>query len=191
MHEPTSDTRYRSGKEPKHRTVRNSLRKQILSGKQKGLPGTPDLCMSWESSERGVSVVALGEAAEWPDRAPRMEWVAGEAFYGALCFSIISGVWLESLLKLGIPIVLVDYPSDRFARRADQVFADPLPGYRAAVRHLAHQGLRRIHFLSSSTRIPPPDPDMSIDEWRAYAKGKWFEDPDNPIRGSEQRGRPE
>lgn len=153
-----------------------------IESQSKGIPGLPDMRMSWESSERGASVVALGEAKDWPDRAPRMEWVEQEGLDGALCFSIISEIWIERLLNLGIPVVLVDYPNDRFSRRVDQVYADPLPGYRAAVRHFVDQGLRRIHYLSSSTRVPSPDLDMSIDEWKAYAKGKWFEDPDNPIR---------
>ncbi len=141
-----------------------------------------DLRLSWEKTERAVSVVALSRAYDWPEGAPRLEWVEKEAFDGVLCFSIVSEAWIAKLLDMKMPVVLVDYPNTRFARQADQVFFEPLSAYSQAVKSFVDQGYKRIHYLSSSTRIPPSHPDMNFDEYRTYSKDKWFEDPDNRVR---------
>jgi DNA-binding LacI/PurR family transcriptional regulator len=52
------------------------------------------------------------------------------------------------------PLVLVDFNNDRFALNADQVYFDPLPGYRLAIAHLAARGARRIHFVGGLLRKP-------------------------------------
>jgi len=112
----------------------------------------------WAQPLRGLGVEVLGEGWTCEDRHPALEAVRAGNFDGLLCVGISADEFLEAALELGVPVVLVDYPNDRFADRGDQVFADPGPGYRAAVRHFAAQGLRRIHYVGSLQRAAQGSP---------------------------------
>lgn len=141
----------------------------------------------WHSHQRGATVVGLGEGPQSVERAPQLERVAAERFDGLICLSIINEDWLERLMTLGIPTVLVDFPNERFVQRADQVFADPAPAYRKAVRHFASKGYERIHFVGSYITAPAPDPEMTREEWRAFTRTTRRVDPDCYLRQSAYR----
>jgi DNA-binding LacI/PurR family transcriptional regulator len=68
-------------------------------------------------------------------------------------------------LDLGLPTVIVDFPTQRHGKKADLVYADPQHGYRDAVDHFIARGLKRIHFACALIRDPDkrtPDPTMNF-----------------------------
>ncbi len=141
-----------------------------------------DTLVSWTLTPRGATVVALGESRQSRERHPSLDAIRAGRFDGLLTFSIIEEDWVESLLALGIPTILVDFPNERFALKADQVYVDPQPGYRAAVRHLAQKGLKRIHFIGGLVGKGAPSPEMGHEDFLAYIKGKARIDPDSFLR---------
>lgn len=138
--------------------------------------------VAWASVTRGVTAVAIGESKFSHARHPDLAAVRAENFDGILSLSIIESGWLDDLLGLGIPTVLVDFPNERFAARADQVYVDPLPGYRAAVLALANAGAKQIHFLGSRMVAAAPSAEMPPAEVFAYQKGRDRVDPDSLLR---------
>jgi DNA-binding LacI/PurR family transcriptional regulator len=101
----------------------------------------------WRQPARGLTVDVIGEAWAVTQGHPPAKDVRDGRFDGLLAAGIVENEWIEEILDLGVPTVLVDYPGDHLATRADHVFVDPMAGYRAAVRHLARQGAHRIHFV--------------------------------------------
>ena len=136
----------------------------------------------WTSIDRGLTVVVLGEARSKEVRHPPLEEIREARLDGLLTLSIIAENFLEDLLKLGLPTVLADQLNERFTMRADQVFLDPLPAHRAAVRHWASRGLRRIHFVGGFTSIPAPTAQMTLAEVTAFRAGRQQVDPDSYLR---------
>lgn len=136
----------------------------------------------WRSPERRLTVECLGEARGSFDRRPSLKAVKEGAYDGLLSVGVIDEAWLESLLELSIPTVLVDFPNRRFSSRVDLVFVDPMSGYQDAVRHFAEQGLKRIHFVGAWRQVPAPDPQMTRSELENYRKGRHQVDPDTFIR---------
>ncbi len=131
---------------------------------------------------RSLTVECIGESSFSRERHPELSVIRDGGFDGLLTLSIIEEDWLSALLDLGIPTILVDFPSDRLSERADQVFVDAQPGYRAAVRHLAGTGLRRIHFMGQLRRPPATAPDMSKEEYERHSTGRYLVDPDTYLR---------
>lgn len=138
--------------------------------------------VTWTSITRGVTAVAIGESKFSHARHPDLAAVRAENFDGLLSLSIIESGWLEDLLGFGIPTVFVDFPNERFAARADQVYVDPLPGYRAAVLALAQAGAKRIHFMGSNMVAAAPSAEMEPSAVFAYQKGRDRVDPDSLLR---------
>ncbi len=136
----------------------------------------------WRSPERGVTVECLGGSWDSKVLHPPLAAVQEAGFDGLLCMSIIEEDWMEQVLALNVPLVLVDFPNERFQDRVDQVFADPLPGYRAAVRYFLKRGFKRIHFVGARIGISAPTADMSDEEWDRYKVGKKRVDPDTYLR---------
>lgn len=101
----------------------------------------------WRQPSRGLYVEVLGEAWARTVGHPPSSDVRDGRFDGLLCIGIVDPVWIERILKLGVPTVLADFPDDHLATRSDHVFVDPMSGYRAAVSHFANSGARRIHFV--------------------------------------------
>ncbi len=143
----------------------------------------------WRAPRRDLTVVCLGESRDGLARRPEIDAVRKENFDGLIALSIIEEDWLEELYALGIPLVLVDFPTERFASRVDQVFIDPLSGYREAVRHYVRQGIKRIHFVGSLTVRPAPSDGMSREQWQLYQNevGRFRTDPDTFLRLSAYR----
>ena len=136
----------------------------------------------WNLPRRGVTAVWLGESCFSEVRHPPLEDVRAGHFDGLVCVSIIEHPWLEALLALGRPAVLADALDERFALRADQVFVDPFPAHRAAVRYLAGIGARRIHFVAGYMSLPAPAEEMSRQEVSAFRGKRMRVDPDSYLR---------
>lgn len=136
----------------------------------------------WTSVPRGVTVEALGESVYSRERHPALEAVKAGRYDGILALSIIEEPWIEELLALGTPTVLVDFPNERFAARADQVYVDALPGYRAAVRALAAKGAKRMHFVGAKMVAAAPSAEMTPEEVQAFQRGRERIDPDSFLR---------
>ena len=124
---------------------------------------------AWRAPERNVSVELLGETPETDLRHPPLNAVRERHFDGLITQSIVEESWLEELLALGIPTVVADFSKPRFGRLADQVFFDPQEGYSAAVRYLAAQGFRRIHFVGCVESAPAPSARLSREEWLEFS----------------------
>ncbi|MBI3828625.1 MAG: GntR family transcriptional regulator [Planctomycetes bacterium] len=108
----------------------------------------------WVGESRGCCIEMLGEEISVRLKHPPLAAIREGRFDGLLSISVVEEAWTAELLNLGIPTVLVDYPNERFTFQADQVFFDPFPGYRAAVRAFAERGLRRIHFVGAWIHAP-------------------------------------
>lgn len=132
----------------------------------------------WHSVTAGAHVTVLGESWTTATRFPPLRAVKEERFDGLLTLSIIEEPWLAGLLDLGIPTVIVDFPNERFALRADQVFVDAAPAYRSAVRRFASLGCKRIHFIGASIGQPAPDEKMSIAKFQEFGRHLRRPDPD-------------
>lgn len=142
---------------------------------------------TWTSRERGVTVEAIGEAPEGHPRHPPLDTVRDRGYDGLLVLSIIEEAFLTSVLDLGLPTVFVDVFNDRFSNGVDQVYVDPMQGYREAVRHFASQGMRRIHFVSGFMGKPVPGRDAKNSVKEDYAVEPWRVDPDSYLRMSAYR----
>ena len=101
----------------------------------------------WTSNPCGCCVEVLGSPEDLSRHNPPLESVRAASLDAILTLSIFDEEWLAKVLDLGLPTVLVDYPGEGFAFRADQVFFDPFPGYRATVRAMVARNLHRIHFV--------------------------------------------
>jgi len=108
----------------------------------------------WDAALRGIAIEAVGEEMNTRRMHPRLETVRAGDFDGMVALGIIEDHFISGLLDLKLPLVLVDFNSDRFSLHADQVYFDPLPGYRTAIAQLAAQGARRIHFVGGLMRKP-------------------------------------
>lgn len=155
-----------------------------------GLDGPPRMVPSrraeathglWVSESRGCRVDLLGEARPGHLRCPPLASVDGRRFDGLLAVSIADEAWTGKLLRLGVPTVVVDYPNEQLPARVDQVFFDPLPAYRAAVRAFAARGLRRIHFVGGWLHAPCAD-NAAAKKDDYYSPTRAHPDPDTFLR---------
>jgi DNA-binding LacI/PurR family transcriptional regulator len=152
-----------------------------MPGPNQFTSGTYDLI------NRGLKVTLIGQSTRARTYHPPIEAVQSANLDGLLSFSIIEDAWLKQVLDLGIPVVLGDYASDKFRLRVDQVYHDPLPGYREAVHYFVSKGLKRIHFLGCYLSVPAPNEFMDAQGWIAFKEGKRRLDPDSALRLSAYR----
>lgn len=140
----------------------------------------------WSARDRNLTVECIGRSAFSRTRRPPLEMLTERAYDGIMLMSIIESDWIGQVLNLGKPTVVVDFPCDALAHRADQVFVDPSSGYRQAVQYLVAQGLKRIHFVGARLPIPAPHDEMSHDEWYAmrHPEDKSRIEPDTVLRQS-------
>lgn len=108
----------------------------------------------WTCEPRGCQVDLIGEEHASRFKHPPLQTVKEAGLDGILTLSIVQEDWMAELLALGIPTVIVDFPAERFMLQADQVYFDPLPGYRAAVNQFVTAGLKRIHFVGGLAHKP-------------------------------------
>lgn len=134
----------------------------------------------WRQPARGLTVECLGNEIGGTKRVPDLQIVRQGGFDGLLTLGIIEESWLEELLELKVPTVMVDFPTQRFSSQADLVYADPQSGYRAVVDRWVSRGLRRIHFVGACVWDPQKrTPDASRPS--GYRSGKRT-DPDTFLR---------
>lgn len=140
---------------------------------------------TWSQPSRGLTVECMGHEWAGEHRAPSLKIVREAGYDGVLTLGIVEENWLQELMTLNLPAVIVDFPTQRFATQADLVYADPQNGYRSAVDHFLAQGLQRIHFVS--TLIGDPHVRIPDSGFRAgYRLGKRT-DPDSFLRLSAWR----
>lgn len=141
---------------------------------------------TWRQPERGLTIDCVGEAWDGQERRPSLEAVRAGQYDGIVSLGIIEENWLEQVLGLGVPAVLVDFPAQTLRSQADTVFADPYYAYRAAVENMLARGCRRIHFVGARVRNPNrPIPGKKTPEgWNVYGRRV---DPDSFLRLSAYR----
>lgn len=129
---------------------------------------------------RGLMVEILGEPTDSAERCPPIEDVEQGRFDGLISVGIIEIQWLENVLALGLPMVIVDFPSAPFHTQADLVFADAVGGYVTAVQDLVARGAKRIHFVGQRKWLPSKTGE-SIRRWRK-TRSQTRLDPDGLLR---------
>lgn len=142
---------------------------------------------TWTQLDRGLRVSCIGQYYRSRERHPPLETVKRCKFDGIITMSIIEEDWLKKLLDMGIPTVLADFPLDSFRHRCDQVYADPMPGFRLAIEQLVEQGARQIHFLGAYHRMPAENEYVGVAEWLAATHDRMRADPDSLLRLSAYR----
>lgn len=138
--------------------------------------------VTWTSAECAATVEVLGESLLSRTRYPDLQAVKAARFDALITLSIIREEWLQELLALKLPTVIVDFPSNRIAPQADSVFVDGQAAYREAIFEMAAQGLKKIHFLGAKLVVPAPSPEMTPEAVRAFQAGKHQVDPDSYLR---------
>lgn len=142
--------------------------------------------VTYRQPERAITVDLLGEVWGGRDRCPPLKAVADGNYDGVLTLSIIEKDYLSGLLDLGLPTVIVDYPSQTLGTRADLVYADPQIGFRSAVEHYVSMGLKRIHFIGSRVWDPNTIVRDDSDKGGGIEYGRRI-DPDSFLRLSAYR----
>ncbi len=135
----------------------------------------------WTRPELGVTVECVGEAWASKERHPPLREIRTGGFDGLMTLGIVEQDWLSEVLGLGTPTVIVDYPNDVFLKSADHVFVDPMPAYRAAVRHYVQSGFKRIHFVGSLRWNPASNDNVDFAEWLKTRTTQGL-DPDSFLR---------
>lgn len=136
----------------------------------------------WRADLKGCTIQVIGEAMQVRHRHPSIAQLREARLDGVLVLSITDEAWLNELLALRIPVVLLDFSYHVLAGRADVVYFDPFPGYQAVVRAFVARGLRRIHFVGG-LRYRPYDrteDQRSDPEWDDPAKA--LPDPESVYR---------
>lgn len=136
----------------------------------------------WNAVERGVRAEVLGPAQAVPTRAPELRHMQAVRMDGLLSLNIIEAPWIEAHLGRETPMVLVDFPNEEFALRADHACFEPRQGYGAAVRHFLERGARRIHFVGAVHHAAAPSSDMPAAEALAWRLKTRRPDPDTLTR---------
>ncbi len=136
---------------------------------------------TWRQKERGLTIECLAEAEQTPSGHPPIKLIRSRNFDGLMTVGIVDKAWLERLLKLGLPTVVVDYPHEEAHPSYDQVFMDPSIGYGQAIRALLKKGHRRIHFLGMLHWKRSPSETITWDEWHRVRSEQNI-DPDSLLR---------
>jgi len=137
-----------------------------------------------DESERGLKIIFIGNPQEALTNHPTIESVACEFFDGIISVGIYDNIWLEKLLDLGIPTILVDHPTRKFAGKADKVYVDPQPGYGEVVDFIVNKKIETIHYVGLKTWECAPNNEMTVEEWLKYRVGKEQINDDSYLRMS-------
>ncbi len=155
--------------------------------------GAAEVALSWHSRgksgatwsevrqpKRGLIVEVLGEPRGTAERHPPLEDVLRGRFDGFISVGVIEVPFLEKVIELGVPTVIVDFPNAPFHAKADLVFADAVGGYINAVQNLVAQGAKRIHYLGHRKWMPSKSGE-SVKRWRK-TRSQTRLDPDGLLR---------
>lgn len=108
----------------------------------------------WDAPDSPACVDVLGPSADCLEHHPPLGLVKEGEYDAVVTVSLNHDPWLNQLLELGIPTMLVDYCSRQFDLKADQVFYDPVSAYQEAVQYMIDRGRKNIHFVGGF--IHPP-----------------------------------
>ncbi len=176
--------------------VATTFQGQIVQGVLQGLglahiqpvwkPADADqtTCATIVSEDQHLTIDMLGQSMGEDTKHPPLQAVMDRDYDGLICISIIEEKFLTDLLGLKKPVVLLDALKESFTQGLDQVYIDPLQGYRQAVCHFAAKGMKRIHFVSGHLAKPRPLPDAPQVLKDEYDLEPWRMDPDSYLRMS-------
>jgi len=136
----------------------------------------------WHSRERGVEVHLFGEPTVSGLCHPDYDSLAGKRFDILVLLGIIEDEFVESIINLGMSVILVDFPGSRYLSRADSVYVDPLPGFQDAARWLSRKEVRNVHFLGSLVGATPKTLARTPLESAQIRRGSSITDPDSILR---------
>lgn len=138
----------------------------------------------WRQPARGISLECIGPIPGVRARTPPLKVVRESRFDGLMTLGIIDDYFLDRILKLGAPSVLIDFPTPAFGMRSDMVYADPMLGYQQAIEQLVAQGMKRIFFIGSRIHDPKKILKVKADGKKVFGKRI---DPDTFLRLSAYR----
>jgi DNA-binding transcriptional regulator YhcF (GntR family) len=116
----------------------------------------------WHQPNQGITVECVGEAWGGRNRVPPLKAVREREYDGLITLGIIEEPYLDKTLNLGLPTVIVDFPTQKFGHRSDLVFADPQLGYREAIEFFIEKGLNQIHFVGARIWDPYGKPEKGM-----------------------------
>ncbi len=128
---------------------------------EKNVPG-----LHWSCPSGFLDIHCFGEPLDGVSRRPPLEPIRKGHYDGLIVMAIDNDSWLEELLSLNIPTIIVDYPNDKFKHRADHVFFDAIDSYRHATHYFIEKGLTQIHFIGECHWLPAEEMNMSVEEWQ-------------------------
>ncbi len=109
----------------------------------------------WSEPDRGIFLEVIGEPYLEHDGHPPIEEVIAGKFDGLILLSVERTSFIEQVLNLGLPTIIVDSFMECFADRADFVYADPQLGYYKAIEHFVKEGFKKIHFVGNNRWLLP------------------------------------
>lgn len=134
------------------------------------------------SADRSVSIDFISESLESQTRHPKLDEVLVKKYNSFITLGIKSEAWLDELLGLNIPTVLIDLLSDKYNYLADQVFIDPHPAFNQLFDYFQKTKIRKIHFVMGYTSIPAPSSKMKFQEVAKFRNRMMMVDPDSQYR---------
>lgn len=134
------------------------------------------------STDRSVTIDFISEPLISQTRHPILKELLDTNYNSFIGVGIKSEEWLDELLKLNIPTVLIDQLSDKYNYLADQVFIDPHPAFYQLIDYFEKKKMKRIHFVLGYTSIPAPSSKMKYQEVAKFRNRMMMVDPDSQYR---------
>lgn len=134
------------------------------------------------SEDRSVSIDFISESIESQTRHPNLKEMLAKNYNSFITLGIKSEAWLDELLSLNVPTVLIDLLSDKYNYLADQVFIDPHPAFNQLFDYFQKSKITKIHFVLGYTSIPAPSSKMKSDEVAKFRNRMMMVDPDSQFR---------
>jgi DNA-binding LacI/PurR family transcriptional regulator len=134
------------------------------------------------SSDRSISIDFISESLNSQTRVPKMKDLLKKNYNSFITLGIKSEEWLDELIKLNVPTVIVDNLNDKYNYLADQVFIDPHPAFNQLIEYFLNNKINVIHFILGYTSIPAPDNKMNFKEVAKFRNRMMMVDPDSQYR---------
>lgn len=134
------------------------------------------------SSDRSVSIDFISEPLVSQTRHPKLKELLSKDYNSFITLGIKAESWLDELLGLNMPTVLIDQLSDKYNYLADQVFIDPHPAFYQLFDYFEKSKIKKIHFVMGYTSIPAPSSKMKTDEVAKFRNRMMMIDPDSQYR---------
>jgi len=134
------------------------------------------------SSDRSISIDFISESLKSQTRVPKMNDLLKKEYNSFITIGIKSEEWLDELIKLNVPTVIIDNLNDKYNYLADQVFIDPHPAFNQMIEYFLDNKIRVVHFVLGYTSIPAPDNSMNIEAVAKFRNRMMMVDPDSQYR---------